>query len=261
MFPTCLQQIIRLSVVSMALCGGQIVSGGQINFDDVASGTIIDNQYPGVTFGCVACGSGHAYARDMSSFGSTTAATDPNVVTLIGAPGSGDPNASTLTSFDARFGAVTVFFTTPQRTVSIQARPQLPLEFLGSALNKPFLEAYSSTTQNGSTFLGRVLYPLDFGTGGYCQPSTSACGGPWQTMTFTSTSDNIVSLRLSSQASQGGPNVYADFDNLTFETTPVPVMPRPEATFCADFNAGTPAGITVFGHAVINGGFLKLTDD
>jgi len=38
MFPTSLQHIIRLSVVSMALCGGQIVSGGQINFDDVASG-------------------------------------------------------------------------------------------------------------------------------------------------------------------------------------------------------------------------------
>jgi hypothetical protein len=261
MFPTPVRGITRLFVVFMVLGGAQIVFGGQINFDNVASGTVIDNQYPGVTFGCVACGSGHAYARDMSSFGSTTAATDPNVVTLIGAPGSGDPNASTVTSFDARFGAVTVFFATPQRTVSIQARPQLPLEFFGSGLNKPFLEAYSSTTQNSSTFLGRVLYPLDFGTGGYCQPSTSACGGPWQTMTFTSSSDNIVSLRLSSQATQGGPNVYADFDNLTFETTPAPVIPKPEATFCADFNAGTPAGMTLFGHAVINGGFLKLTDN
>src|SRR6185436_20978082 len=122
MLPTCVQQIIRLSVVSMVLCGGQIVSGGQINFDNVANGTIVDNQYPGVTFGCVACGSGHAYARDMSSFGSTTAATDPNVVTLVAPYNPNDPNSSTVTSFNATYGAVTVTFATAQKSVSVQAR-------------------------------------------------------------------------------------------------------------------------------------------
>src|SRR5688572_26984758 len=136
-----------------------LASAVEINFDDAPNGTIIDNRYPGVTFGCVVCSSGHAYARDMSSFGSTTAATDPNVITLV------DPASSSITSFNANFGAVTVFFATPQKTVTIMARPQLPLEFLGSAPNKPFMEAYSSTVQNASTFLGRVLYPIDFGTG------------------------------------------------------------------------------------------------
>jgi hypothetical protein len=236
-------------------------SAGQINFDDVASGTVIDTHYPGVTFGCVVCGSGHAYARDMNAWGSTTAATDPNVLTLIGPPGSGDPNASTLTSFNATYGAVTVIFAAPQRTVTIQARPQLPLEYLGSGLNKPYLEAYSSTTQNASTLLGRVLYPLNYGSGGYCDTAGSACGGPWLPLTFTSASDNIVSLRLSSQISQGGPNVYADFDNLFFEATPAPILPTPEATFCADFNTGIPSGMTLFGNATVNGGFLKLTDN
>src|SRR5882672_10240084 len=185
----------------------------QINFDDVPNGTVIDNSYPGVTFGCVACTSGHAYARDMNTFGSTTAATEPNVITLI------DPGASSVTSFNASYGAVTVVFATPQRTVSVQARPQLPLEYFGQGLNKPYLEAYSSTTQNSSTFLGRVLYPLNYGSGGYCDTQSGGCGGPWQTLTFTSSSDNILSLRLSSQQSQGGPNVFADFDNLVFEVS------------------------------------------
>ncbi|HMJ65913.1 MAG TPA: hypothetical protein VK615_11235, partial [Candidatus Binatia bacterium] len=248
---------LLLLVISLIFSNGypQRVSAGQINFDDVANGTIIDTHYPGVTFGCVACGSGHAFARDMNAVGSTTAATDPNVITLV------DPNASSLTSFNAASGAVTVFFTTPQRTVTIQARPQLPLEYLGAGVNKPFLEAYSSTTQNASTFLGRVLYPLNYGSGGYCDTSASACGGPWMPLTFASSSDNIVSLRLSSQTSQGGPNVYADFDNLTFEATPPPVLPTPEATLCANFDSGSPSGMTLFGNATVNGGFLKLTDN
>ena len=232
----------------------------QINFDDVPNGTVIDNAYPGVTFGCVACGSGHAYARDMNAFGSSAAATEPNVITLIGSPGSADTNASSVTSFNAKYGAVTVFFATPQRTVRVQARPQLPLEYFGQGLNKPFLEAYSSTVQNSSTFLGRVLYPLNYGSGGYCDTQGGGCGGPWQTLTFTSSSDNILSLRLSSQQSQGGPNVFADFDNLVFEVTPAPVLAQPEVTYCTNFNSGIPAGMSLFGSATVNGGFLHLTD-
>jgi hypothetical protein len=257
------ERTLLIFVALFAACGlVSRTSAGQINFDDVPNNTVIDTHYPGVTFGCVACGSGHAYARDMNAFGGTTAASEPNVVTLLGPPGSSDTNASSLTSFNAKYGAVTVFFATPQRTVSIQTRPQMPLEFFGQGLNKPYLEAYSSTTQNAATFLGRVLYPLNYGTGGWCQPDAGACSGPWQTLTFTSGSDNIVSLRLSSQQSQGGPNVFADFDNLVFETSaPPPITPQPEASFCADFNSGIPSGMTLFGTATANSGFLKLTDN
>jgi len=95
-----------LLVLVFALSTGlpRLAAAAQINFDDVPNGTVIDNSYPGVTFGCVACGSGHAYARDMNSFGSTTAATEPNVITLIGPLGSTDTNASSVTSFNAKYG-------------------------------------------------------------------------------------------------------------------------------------------------------------
>ena len=253
--------IAVLSVLTMLAGSSNLAPAAQITFDDVPNGTIIDTVYPGVSFGCVACSANHAFARDMQSFGTSAAASEPNVVTLVPPQNPNDPNSSIFTSFNASQGAVTVFFATPQKTVSIDARPQLPLEFFGTAQNKPFMEAYSSTVQNASTFLGRVLYPLNFGTGGYCQPANSACSGPWQTMTFASASDNIVSLRLSSQISQPGPSVYADFDNLTFEATPPPVIPAPETSFCSNFDSSVPAGMTLFGSAAVNAGYLKLTDN
>ncbi len=228
-----------------------------INFDDVANGTIIDTQYPGVTFGCVSCSSGHAFARDMAAFGSSTAASGLNVVTLVAPAGSGLPGASSLTSFNTPLGALSATFATPQRTVSVDARPQLPLEFLGAVNNKPYMELYSSTVQNASTLIARVLYPLNFGDPGYCSPNVSACGGVWQTLTFTSASDNIVSIRLSSQNSQGGAPVYADFDNLAFQTSPPPGMEL-RAFFANDFQSGAPSGMTLFGQAKVEAGYLKL---
>src|SRR6267142_642405 len=111
MFPPCLSRTILLPIALALYIGNPHgSSAGQINFDDVANGTVIDNTYPGVTFGCVACTSGHDYARDMNTVGSTTAATEPNVITLR------DPGASSVTSFNAANGAVTVVFATPQRT-------------------------------------------------------------------------------------------------------------------------------------------------
>jgi hypothetical protein len=232
------------------LCGGTALRAAVINFDDVPSGTVVDTHYPGVTFGCVVCSSGHAYARDMNTFGSSTAASGLNVVSLV------DPGSSTVTSFDARNGAVTATFAAPQRTVSIDARPQLPLEFLGTATSKPFIEFYSSATQNASTLIGRVYYPLNFGDPGFCQPATSACGGTWQTLSYTSASDNIVSIRLSSQYNSANPPVYADFDNLRFENSASLAQSAAFAEFASDFSS--PAGLRFFGGARLDAGLLKL---
>ena len=41
---------------------------------------------------------------------------------------------------------------------------------------------------------------------------------------------------------------------------PVLLTPVPETNYCANFNSGIPAGMTLFGSATVNGGFLKLTD-
>ena len=207
--------IVIASILVLTL-SGQNSLAVLINFDDVPSGTIVDTQYIGlgVTLDCISCASSHAFARASS------AASPPNVVTLVAPFDPTNPSSSVLTFFDANLGAVTAAFSTPQQVVSIDAEAILPPEFLDTPQNKPFLEAYSDTAQLPANFLGRVLYPLNFGDPGY---------GTNQTLTFTSAANNILSVRFSSQISQPGPRVFGDFDNLNF-TTGNGVAPIPEPT-------------------------------
>ena len=107
MFPRRFTTFLLLISLTFYLGSPRRAFAGQINVDDVPNGTVIDAAYPGVTFGCVACGSGHAFARDMNAFRSSAAATEPNVITLV------DPGVSSVTSFNAANGAVTVIFATP----------------------------------------------------------------------------------------------------------------------------------------------------
>ena len=74
-----------------------------------------------------------------------------------------------------------------QMTVAIDALPLPTPETLGMPVtNQPFLEAYGE----GDQYLGKVLYPIAYGSPGY---------GSWQTLTFSSPTANIRSVRFSSQ--------------------------------------------------------------
>jgi len=170
-----------------------------ITFDNVTDGTVINNLYSGVTFSNPL--GGNIYARSDSS-----AISVPNVVSvfLTGFP-----------VFDATFGAVQANFATPQLSVSIDTIPFNTIEPLGTPLNRPFLEAFSTSGQ----FLGEVLYQGAL-------PDVGA--GPVETLTFTSTTANIGAVLFSSQQSQGGPPIYGLFDNLAFTSVAVAV-PEPSS--------------------------------
>lgn len=279
---------------------------GLIHFDDAADGTMINTRYSGVTFTNPI--GGNIYARNGSGF----APSSPNVVSVF---------ATGLPQFDARFGAVDGSFATPVGTVSIDTRPVAPFEFLTALTKRPFLQAFDAA----DGLLGTVYYagPL---------PTGVAEVGPTETLTFTSTANNIARVRFSTQnptAPPAAPPTYGLFDNLRFDAVytltasavgggsvsaspnqsvytngtlvtlsatpsphwqfsgwsgdasgtanplqitmngnktvtatfiPVPpATPTPEATFCADFNSGVPAGMTLFGQAAVNGGYLQLT--
>ena len=167
-----------------------------INFDNVSDGTVINTSYAGVTFSNPL--GGNVYARSGSGF----APSSPNVISIF---------ATGFPPFDASFGAIDATFSTPQSVVSIDARPVGPVEFLGSLLNRPYLEAYS-----GSTFLGRILYSGAL--------PTNCCFdvGPTETLTFTSSSNNITRVRFSSQQSQSTTHTYGLFDNLNYSPVPIP---------------------------------------
>jgi hypothetical protein len=166
-----------------------------VNFDDLPSGaSIAANHFAGVTLSTLAPSGRPIYAVNWPN----SAKSPPNVVTLT------PPDV--LPAFDARDGAIEARFNTLQMTVAIDALPLPTPETLGMPVtNSPFLEAYGDNNQ----FLGKVLYPVAYGSVGY---------GSWQTLTFSSPSANIRSVRFSSQY-HGAPAVYAMFDNLYFQVS------------------------------------------
>ncbi|HTQ03572.1 MAG TPA: hypothetical protein VMI54_06935 [Polyangiaceae bacterium] len=166
-----------------------LVDFDEVNGTPIPNNSIVDTTYAanGVTFSCVVCTSGHAYARALGN--------GTQGVSLI------DPNASILPFFDARDGAVTATFNTPRNWVSIDAAPVLPPEFVGTPTNMPWIEAYDAS----GNLLTKTLYPIAYGQAGY---------GTEQTLTVSSPG-NIKTVRFSSRH-DSGPAVYGTFDNLRF---------------------------------------------
>jgi uncharacterized repeat protein (TIGR01451 family) len=198
------------SSLAAVVAGGQIYTSGRclgnvgdlITFDCVPNDTVVDNVYAtsfGVTFSNPLGGS--IYARNSSGFSPSL----PNAVSVR-------PSSATVYPFfDATDGAVEAHFATPQRSISVDARPVGPVEFLGTLQNRPFLEAYDSS----HTFLGRVLYGGPLPTGCCFEV------GPMETLTFSSSTANISYARFSSQVTQSSLHTYGLFDNLRwFGTAP-----------------------------------------
>ena len=164
-----------------------------INFDDAADGTIVNTRYPGVTFSNPS--GGNIFARN----GSGLAPSSPNVASVFG---TGVP------AFDARFGAADATFDTPVGSVSIDARPVAPLEFPGSLIKRPFLQAFDASGNLLTTvyYLGAL-------------PTGSGQVGPTETLSYVSTANNIKRVRFTSQnptQAPVAPATYGLFDNLYF---------------------------------------------
>ena len=188
-----MQRFLRASLCGLAflLAAAPLLRADVITFDGLADGTIIDTYYAGLTFNNPVGGS--IYARTT-----TGAESASNVVSVL---------ATGIPAYSAYYGAVDVSFATLQSTVSIDASPMLLPEGLGQILNRPYLQAFDSS----NNLLGTVYYAGTLpGVGGI---------GPYETLTFTSASNNIAKMRFSVQQSQGGLNVYGFFDNLSYGTS------------------------------------------
>src|ERR1700732_582448 len=127
----------------------QSASAAVINFDNVPAGTNINNQYAGVTFGCIngsnstdnictgnpsgTFAAGNAYAV---AFG--LPASPPNVIGF---------NSGTFADFyiDSRWGYLTAAFATPVISVSIDALGTPPPEFFPPLSTGPYINAYGAT--------------------------------------------------------------------------------------------------------------------
>ncbi len=172
-----------------------------INFDDVATGTVINTHYAGVTF------SNPLGPADIYATSSPTVATSPNVVSVF--------QGGIIPAFDARYGAVEAVFATGQHQVSIDAAIVRLPEGLGEPTNFPKLEIYNTA----GAFVSSVGW--DFGQ--IPQPPVGGVTG-FETLSYTSAMDDIGKVRFFSGQPGDRPSNFGVFDNLVFTST----IPEPE---------------------------------
>ena len=166
-----------------------------INFDDVADGTVINTHYSGLIFTNPLAAGSHVFARYSAS-----AETPPNVVSAsISQP-----------FFDQRDGYVEVFLSSAAQTVSIDAAAVAPPEFMGLLTKRPYLQAFDFHGH----LLGTVYYPTSL------LPTTSSGQGPWYTLSFTSSTQNVWTVVFSSEPPGAGNPTYGKFDNFSWSVGP-----------------------------------------
>lgn len=210
-----------LTLIRFALLSGLAAANALaavITFDDVASGTNINNQYTalGVTFSSVASASGNAYAVQALNPSSVDIG-HANVVSLFDTP--------LGAIFAADEGAVKAQFSSLQSSVTIDARMVEAIEILGNNSRRGFLEAFNSA---GGLIGSIAYYPYTWQTPGIWDTSHAA---PWVTLTVTDPTASISYVLFSSQANTGGTRlyggIYAEFDNLQFGETGGSAAPEP----------------------------------
>jgi len=182
-----------------------------INFDNtpaqasLADGAIVDATYTslGVTFSCMVCSSGHAFARSTGRTG--------NGVSMIASP--------IFAAYDSHSGAVRADFTTARSWVSVDVLAVMAPEHLGTTSAKPWVQAFNAAGQ----VVGTKYYPA-YGTPGF---------GQWQTLRIDDPAGSIKFVLFSSQ--HDAPQVFGKFDNLSFNTDPYWVeatpLPKPPPIF------------------------------
>jgi hypothetical protein len=186
----------------------------EIDFDSVASGTVVNNAYRGVALNAVplknptpGAGFGSVYASNGADPGNQDS--PPNVVTI-----NKPPQAA---GFNDSVGGIQVTFTSPQLYVSIDTRaivtaadPRNPNS------NAPYMEIYGVPIQ---LIPPAHLPPALIATVSLAPLAANPNFESWQTLDFVSTSPtpNIGSIIFSCSSSGAvGASVYALFDRLRF---------------------------------------------
>jgi hypothetical protein len=183
---------VALLAATFAFSGN--ASATLIDFDNVADGTVINSVYSGlgVTF-VNPLGNADIYAR-----ASATNASPANVVSVF---------ATGVPAFDARWGAVEAVFSQGQKNVSIDAAILRLPEGFGTPLNSPKLEIYG--------LANNLITTISWDFSAIPQPGVGGITA-FQTLSYTSGSDNIGKVRFFSSQPGGSPSNFGIFDNLAF---------------------------------------------
>jgi hypothetical protein len=210
-----IQSIIATMFTFSIVLQGHYASAAIINFDDVADGTVIDNQYSrqGVIFSALPGKSksndGHVYARKDKY-----AKSQSNSVGL--------GNGGILPYANEAYGYINAHFTQLQGSVSVDVAAIMVSEFSTSATSPPYMAVYGAKdpTTGKNPLLQIVRYPKDLVKG-----LSTDKPGQWQTLTVNRPANDIQFVILSS--SDVSPPAYGEFDNLIFSNTTPYVLVDP----------------------------------
>jgi len=182
-----------------------------ITFDNVASGTVIDTAYTGLTFAGVTMNAqgnivpiagSHIYAvNDPTAPRAPCALPGPLCLSVGGNVATMNP-PSQLPWIQGAQGAIQVKFATGKPWVSVMARPSNLPET--TSTNEPYLVAYGP-----SGYLGEAVYPS-------ASQSPTPPWGTFKTLTYTAPAGQTISFVLLSTQQRGGPPVLGEFDNLSY---------------------------------------------
>ena len=207
-----LRPILLPSSVPPAIANWLAGFATEIDFDTVASGTVVNNQYRGITLSAVplknaapGANFGNVYASNLYDLSNVD--TGPNVVTISQPPHSA--------GFGETGGGIQVTFASPQLYVSIDALPIITgNDHTNTNTNAPYMSIYGVPIP---LIPPAKLVPF-IATVSLLPAAANPNFQSWQTLDFVSTSPtpNIGSIIFSSSDSGVGGRVYALFDRLRF---------------------------------------------
>jgi len=177
-----------------------------INFDGAAQ-TNITNAYAGLTFNAPLGGTG-----PVRTWAAPNANTPGNVLGLSG--------QNNFYVFNQTNGAIDIVFDTPVNFVSIASAFVVSTELYTQSTGDPFMAVYNSTSVTAANRIGLDQWSI---AGDSCNTSTTFCVSGWDTLSFSSATNNIKTIRLTGFAPTAGTaSRYAMFDTLTYGIAPVP---------------------------------------
>ena len=212
-----------LTLAALLAAGAAHAQSTTINFDGAVQ-TDITHAYPGLTFNAPLAGSG-----PVRTWAAPNADTPGNVLGLTG--------QNNFYVFNQTNGAIDIVFDVPVNHVDLRSAFVVSTELYTASTGNPFMAVYNSTSITAANRIGLDQWDI---AGDACNTATSFCVSGWDTLSFTSTGNDIKTIRLTGFAPTAGTAArYAMFDTLTYATA----VPEPASALLASLGGMVLVGL------------------
>jgi hypothetical protein len=206
-------KLTTIALASLLAAAGAQAQTTTINFDGAVQ-TDITHAYTGLTFNAPLAGSG-----PVRTWAAPNADTPGNVLGLSG--------QNNFYVFNQSNGAIDIVFDVPVGHVDLRSAFVVSTELYASSSGNPFMAVYNSTSVTAANRIGLDQWNI---AGDACNTSTTFCVSGWDSLSFTSTANDIKTIRLSGFVPTAGTAArFAMFDTLSYAAA----VPEPSSALLA----------------------------